>query len=181
MRLNNKGFTLVELLAAVVIITLLTVIAVPSVLHSLNTGKDKSYEILVKNIVIASQELYEEVYSNELLHVNSASIFYYDKDKESESVTKSEELIKIDSSTIIVNLQTLVSNGFLSGTNKEISSDETIKIITNPKADNKDIGSCEIKIVRNNTTSNKVTYTVINLSETDSFCPTTDDYKKGVS
>lgn len=179
MRLNNKGFTLVELLAAVVIITLLMVIAVPSALHSLNTGKDKSYEILVSNIVIASKELYEEVYSNKLLDVSTNLLYHYDENGNKTVNPIKIDVIDVSSSTITVNLQTLVSNGFLSGTGNDSSSG---KKITNPKENNKDIGSCKIKIKRNNT-NNKVTYTVeSNTTATEDLpCPTTDDYKKGVS
>lgn len=161
MKLNNKGFTLIELIATIAIITLLTIIVAPSVINSLNSGKNKSYEILVANIVTASKELYEEVYSNELLGVSTT---LYENSTE----------ISIDEDdSITINLQTLVNNGFLSGTNK----DET-KIVTNPKENNGDIGNCKIKITRDND-NGKVTYTIENLSK-DNKCPTTDDYKKGV-
>lgn len=198
MRLNNKGFTLVELLAAVVIITLLMVIVVPSALHSLNTGKDKSYEILVKNIVIASKELYEEVYGNELLGVtvtDDSGLFKYNSDgtksNENEKITFNEkdESGKPKSgknNSITVNLQTLVSNGFLTGTNETVSNGITHKVILNPNTNPKaNMGGCIITITRSGSNGN-ATYSIIGENDPknesgQSYCPTTDDYKKGVS
>lgn len=43
MRLNNKGFTLVELLAAMVILAAIMVIAVPNVMGILNNSKADAY------------------------------------------------------------------------------------------------------------------------------------------
>lgn len=57
MRLDNKGFTLVEVIAVVAIITILSVVVVPSVLNSINNGKQKSYEVLVGDIKIAAKEI----------------------------------------------------------------------------------------------------------------------------
>ena len=61
MRLNNKGFTLVEVLAVVVILGVIGGIAGSSVLSSINSSKEASYKLMVNNIVIASENLYKEV------------------------------------------------------------------------------------------------------------------------
>jgi len=173
MKLNSKGFTLVELIATIAIITLLTIIVAPSVISSLNSGKNKSYEILVANIVTASQELYEEIYSNDLLGVSDKSeLFHYNS---SGTLETPKRKIVINNNSITVNLQTLVNNGFLSGTNKDGK-----KIITNPKEDNTNIGDCEIKIIRKSTTAGKVTYVVEAADGSATYCPKTEDYKKGV-
>lgn len=180
MRLDNKGFTLVEIIAVVAIITILSVVVVPSVLNSINNGKQKSYEVLVGDIKIAAKELYEEVYSNELLGDTSKLYQYSYKDN---NIVKESEIVIQNDNSIVVNLQTLVSNGFLSGStdgNKQ-------KVILNVREDNANMGNCSIKIVRDvNSSSNKVSYKVSKINEIENskgknICPTDSEYDKGVS
>ncbi len=180
MRLDNKGFTLVEVIAVVAIITILSVVVVPSVLNSINNGKQKSYEVLVGDIKIAAKELYEEVYSNELLGDTSKLYQYSYKDN---NIVKESEIVIQNDNSIVVNLQTLVSNGFLSGStdgNKQ-------KVILNVREDNANMSNCSIKIVRDvNSFSNKVSYKVsaineIKNSKGKNICPTNSEYDKGVS
>ena len=160
-RINNKGFTLVEVIAAVVIIALLGMIAIPSVISTINKGKDTSYAILVKDINIAAKQLFEEVeyVGVELKNYNTEGEF---------------DKIIIDSNSIETNLQTLVSNGFLNGTNnpdRENSSNKNYKIITNPR-NGEDIGECKIiieKIVDKGNNLN-TSYKLTN-SSTDINCP----------
>ena len=44
MKLNSKGFTLVELLAVIVIIAILGIIAIPGVMSNINDSRDASYD-----------------------------------------------------------------------------------------------------------------------------------------
>ena len=191
MRLDNKGFTLVEVIAVVAIITILSVVVVPSVLNSINNGKQKSYEVLVGDIKIAAKELYEEVYSNELLG-DTSKLYQYSYDVDRKEISNSNNVIKITDncidegyrySCIETNLQTLVSNGFLSGS----SDGKGQKVILNVREDNANMGNCKIEIVKNvNSSSNKVSYEVnankdkINNSKGNNICPTQDEYDKGV-
>lgn len=191
MRLDNKGFTLVEVIAVVAIITILSVVVVPSVLNSINNGKQKSYEVLVGDIKIAAKELYEEVYSNELLG-DTSKLYQYSYDVDRKEISNSNNVIKITDncidegyrySCIETNLQTLVSNGFLSGS----TDGNEQKVILNVREDNANMGNCSIKIVRVvNPSSNKVSYKVSNINEIENskgknICPTQDEYDKGVS
>ena len=48
-KLNNKGFTLIEILAAVSIVVILGLIATPSIINTINTSNNANYDILVKN------------------------------------------------------------------------------------------------------------------------------------
>lgn len=186
MKLNKKGFTLVELIAAVAIVTILTVVAVPNVLNSLKEGKEASYQILVEDIVTASKSLYEELYSNEVLGVAGTPLYqYYDNGCPKNEPITIDEL----NSTIKTNLQTLVSNGYLDGTNMKNDNDaddsscpgeKNQKIILNPKEDNQNIGFCLITITKNIGNNSKVTYTVESNTENEA-CPKTTDYAKGVS
>lgn len=56
-KLNNKGFTLVELLAVLVILIAIMSIAIPSISSSLERSKVKQNEARIKNIESAA-ELY---------------------------------------------------------------------------------------------------------------------------
>ncbi len=47
---NNKGFTLVEILAVVVILGILTGVAVPAVSHFINKSRQKSYEMMKESL-----------------------------------------------------------------------------------------------------------------------------------
>lgn len=57
MKLNNKGFSLTEIIAVVVILGVLAIIMIPSVTGILTSNKEKSYENLKKSI-IRSAEIY---------------------------------------------------------------------------------------------------------------------------
>ena len=46
-RKNNKGFTLIEILAAIVILGIISTIAVPAVYKYVTKTKDFSYEIII--------------------------------------------------------------------------------------------------------------------------------------
>ena len=45
MRLNKKGFTLVELLAVIVVLAIIMIIAIPAVVESMNNAKKGSFKI----------------------------------------------------------------------------------------------------------------------------------------
>lgn len=167
MKLNNKGFTLVEVLAVIAIIALLGAIAIPGLLSAINTSKESSYNIMISNIVTSSQSLYEEVsFGNTIYRYNSTGI--------------TSDKVKIESNKITTNLQTLVSNGFLSGAgveDEEGSSESGINSkILDPNT-KEDIGLCEIVITKE-TINNKTEYTVKPASNSDEKCPT--EYKKEV-
>ena len=153
--MNNKGFTLVELLGAVAILAILVAIITPSVMRSLNNSKEASYNIMIDNIITASKSYYEECKYGDL------------KDSSGNK--------RICDSPIA--LGELVNLGFLKGTNDkscDASGSCTTKlIIKNPKTDD-DISDCKIKIdIEEN---GKTTYVVTSLKN-NSICPdNTEDY-----
>lgn len=78
-KLNNKGFTLVEVIAVVVILSILTVLLVPNVTGLLNKGEEDAYENLKQSILVASREYitdnryYIELYEEEDLIIDEVT------------------------------------------------------------------------------------------------------------
>ena len=159
MKLNNKGFTLVEVLAVVVILTILGGVAIVGVLSSINSSKEASYKIMTKNIVVASQMMYEETSNKGIMNNSLSKTYEYNELGQTEIeinfVSIYDENNQIKNNVIRTNLQTLVSNGYLDGINNytEDCNDENCKensnkkIILNPK-ESKDIGECNIVIYK---------------------------------
>jgi len=58
---NKKGFTLVELLAVIIVLSLILAIAVPSVNKYLKASKEKAYEVQINNMLEAA-ETYANTY-----------------------------------------------------------------------------------------------------------------------
>lgn len=165
-KINNKGFTLIEVLAVIAIIAIIGIIAVPNVLNSINTGKQATYNILVEDITIAGIQLFEEI------EFTGNKLYNYDTDGNYDG------LIKIDNNKINVDLQTLVSNGFLSGTNNpnKEGANKNNKIITNPKT-KEDIGTCQITITKIVDANFNTSYQFTNTS-TNTNCPTDNEYQE---
>ena len=57
---NQKGFTLIEIIAAITIVGILTTIAVVSVTKIIESGKQKHYEAAEKNMILAGQSFVQE-------------------------------------------------------------------------------------------------------------------------
>lgn len=162
MKIDNKGFTLVEVLAVVVIIGILGGLTAKGVLSSINTGKEASYKLMINSIVTASQTLYEE------LEYGGSTIWKYSYSNN--KVEKTEPKVTInDDNTINTNLQTLVSNGFLSGSSGFTDEDESgNKYLIDPKS-KENIGNCEITITKVKA-NNETIYKVENRDTVDK-CP----------
>lgn len=64
--MNKKGFTLVELLATLVIIAIITIIAVPKILDWFNNSTD-TYKELDENLVIEAARIYVTDHPNNYL------------------------------------------------------------------------------------------------------------------
>lgn len=65
MKKNNKGFTLVELLAVLVILITILLIAIPSITSSVERNKQKMLEKKY-NIIEAQAEAYVNLYKNKI-------------------------------------------------------------------------------------------------------------------
>ena len=62
--MNNKGFTLVEALSAVILISLVLVITIRSFGKTISLTKEESYKIMKKNIIVASENYVKECLNN---------------------------------------------------------------------------------------------------------------------
>lgn len=169
--MNRKGFTLIELIAIIVMIGLMTVIIVPNILEMSEESKEISYNTLIKNIVTASETYYEECEYGDLSNITKYGSYACS--------------IDTSTSTITIPLSSLANTGFLKVSDtKEVSSKE-VKVVLNPK-NNVDMSDCQIKISKvkeTNTDENdieniKVIYKVT--AESGSDCPTTAEYEGAI-
>ena len=179
--MNNKGFTLIEVLAVIAIIAILGIVTVPGVLNSINNSKKASYNILIENIKEAGIRLFDEV------NLAGNTIIVYNvigSTEDTVQIKKENEYEYID-----IPFQTLISNGFIKGvinkkeTEQEKNNGNTL-IITNPITE-KDMGNCMLRIKKETDTNRKVTYTFlipdeIATEQDTKTCPTAEEYMNGV-
>ena len=164
--MNNKGFTLIEVIAVVAIIAILGIVATPSVLNTLDIGKKTSDQILYSNIKVALQTIYEEIY------YSNHTFYEYNENGESGND------VVIESNKIETNIQTLVSNGLLTGINNKnsTSSNKNYKILLD--SNNNDLGKCRVIITKEIVGNSKVSYTVTaNEDNNEIYCPKTADFE----
>ena len=120
MRDNNKGFTLVELIATIVLLALVASIGTYSITSIVKKSKEENYELLKNNIRSAADTYYQECkYAK-----NNAT-----------KCTKS-------GSGYSISLSELVQYGYLVGNDKK---DDGSYAIVNPIT-NKEIGDCRIEV-----------------------------------
>ena len=75
---NKRGFTLVEVLLVIVIISIITLLVMPNISDILSTGKNKKYKT-IEDMVRTSLELYnidykEDLWSNEYTNVETYDV-----------------------------------------------------------------------------------------------------------
>lgn len=64
-KMNRKGFTLVELLAVIVVLAIVMVLAVPQILNQMNNSKKKSFQLYAERILSSTMTAYN---SDDLLN-----------------------------------------------------------------------------------------------------------------
>ncbi len=80
---NKRGFTLVEVLLVIVIISIITLLVMPNISDILSTGKNKKYKT-IEDMVRTSLELYnidykEDLWSNKFSE-NDMNVKTYDRE-----------------------------------------------------------------------------------------------------
>ena len=120
-QMNNRGFTLIELIATIVLLTLVMSISGYSIISIINSTKQENYDNLLRNIKDASEEYYMECRFNQS-SINCPSI---------------------TNNKMTFALGNLVTYGFLPG-NGTSGNDKLTKLI-NPNTE-EDISDCEITI-----------------------------------
>ena len=154
MKLNNRGFTLVELLATIVIFAIVAGLGAFSVTAIIKNSKQKNYELLVKNIKDAAEVFYQERTYGENSAINNVGT----------KVTSGKGGYRL-------HLYDLVNYGYLTGNSKTESGDYTL---VNP-LDNVNIGGCYIYIYYSNDDQKYVVKKSSSSTNNDS-CPNDEHY-----
>ena len=167
--MNKKGFTLIELLAVIVVLGVVLLLAMPSILDSINASRDSSYKILIGNIKTAAETYYQECEYGDLSDKNKYGDY----------------ACAIDNNTINITIEDLANTGIL----KVSADDSGSLIVKDPRDTTKNLNSCKITITKtkkkeekkdnNGITSSKVMYEVEAGEGSDSNCPTTYTIAKG--
>lgn len=118
---NNYGFTLVELLATIVLLALVIGIASYSITAIVKNSKEKNYQLLINNIYDSAETYYQEC-----KYTNNTGI----------------TCTKDDSGNLNTTLEDLLKYGYLKGNSTD---DDKNQSIVNPN-DNVNISTCQIKI-----------------------------------
>lgn len=120
--MNNKGFTLVELLVTLVLLGIIATISITGVVSVMNNSKNSEYKVLLKNIDTGAKMFYEDCEYGSL---------------SGKDICKNNKTDDGSNTIYTIKISDLTQYGFLTGN----SSGEVI----NPK-DNKNIKDCTITI-----------------------------------
>lgn len=119
--MNNKGFTLVEILVVLVLLGLVVSIAGYSIVGTMNSANDELYNQLISNIKDGAEMYYQEC-----------------------KYGKTDAIVCVTNGTgFEITLGDMVSYGYLAGNSKSNTGQFAI---INPKSKN-NIGSCKIKVI----------------------------------
>ena len=115
--MNRRGFTLVELLATIIILAIVVGLASYSIVSIMKTAKEKNYNLLIKNINDAAELYYQECKYGKLTNNSICTNF-------------------------TITLGELVDYGYLKG--NETETDDRYTIV-DPRTDDS-LSDCEITV-----------------------------------
>lgn len=152
--MNKKGFTLIELLAVIVILGVVLLLAMPSILDSINASRNSSYKILIGNIKTAAETYYQECEYGDLSDKSKYGVY---------------ACTIINGNTINTTIGALANTGIL----KVSAGSSGNLIVEDPRDTTKNLNSCGIQIIKSVDNKFKVTYQIN--GSTQDGCPTTED------
>lgn len=124
LKINNKGFTLVEMLAVIVILGVLSAIMVPTVTTLIAKNKEDNYDNLEKSILSAAKVFISDYRYD--IQLDSSDIC--DSDNDTRKISIITDVVDFGDDSKLT-IKTLVDNGYLT-TNSDGK-------ILNPKDDSK--------------------------------------------
>ena len=157
--MNKKGFTLVELLATIILLAIVLSLSSIAIIGIINSSKEKNYEYLISNIKDGA-----EVYYQECKYSNNSRIS-----------------CNLNNNGYNISLGDLVRYGYVKGNSKDYKNenvDEKLKFILVNSYDELDISNCIISVEYKNgkvVVTDKSSNSVSNKAS----CPTTSEYTSG--
>ena len=162
MIMNKKGFTLVELLATIILLAIVLSLSSIAIIGIINSSKEKNYEQLISNIKDGA-----EVYYQECKYSKEAIIKMFKDD-----VSNANAFCDYN-----ISLGELVTYGYIKGNSKDYKNenvDEKLKFILVNSYDELDISNCIVRVEYKN---GKIVVT--DESDGNTSCPTTSEYTSG--
>ena len=92
--MRKNGFTLVELLAVIVVLAILITVATPNIMGLLNKEKDKTSDIVVNNLKDAAVSYAKEQISLKKLHLSSCTFEIKDENTAKNNISAGGKCVK---------------------------------------------------------------------------------------
>ncbi len=99
MKLNNKGFTLVELLAVLVILVTLLLIAIPSITSTISRNQDKELQAR-KDLIVSEMEAYATSHKNSTKNFREGTCAYTTEQMQNNNMISKENLVDSEGNLI---------------------------------------------------------------------------------
>lgn len=131
-KINRKGFTLIELIAVIVILSIILIVAVPNLIETYKQSKLKSEGMFVKQLT-KSIESYVSLYGSEMSFTEESGTYYKQKTikaKESCQVDRNEVKVYKSETTIqdIIDSNIIEESEYRNPGNKDTKCNPDAKI-----------------------------------------------------
>ena len=122
--MNKKGFTLVELLATIILLAIVLSLSSIAIIGIINSSKEKNYEQLISNIKDSAEVYYQECKYSNNSHISC----------------------NLDNNGYNISLGELVRYGYIKGNSKD--NNDKFSLVNS--YDELDISNCTIRVEYNN-------------------------------